>query len=124
MGLTHTIQAGVKTAFRALGDLNKPLTYKSMTGAVVRDIEAGTVTPVTTDHTLKFSVFTKFKDTEVDAQVSVLTDEKLLFPRQDLPVEPKASDIIVDNTGRTWEVTRRLSDAAAAVCVVQVRTSR
>lgn len=124
MGLTHTIQAGVASAFKAIGDLNKTITYKSLTGAVTRDLDAGTVTPVSVDYVIKQSVFVKFKDNEIDAQVSVMTDEKLIFPRQLLPVEPKATDIIVDNTGRTWEVTRRLSDAAAAACVVQVRTSR
>jgi hypothetical protein len=124
MGLRNTVQLAALQAFITLGDLVQTVTYMSLTGAVTRDIEAGTVVPVSVNYTLPRAVFARFKESEIDANVSVLTDSKLLIPALDLPVAPKSADIVLDETGRTWEIVRRLSDPAAAVIVCQVRTSR
>lgn len=124
MGLRGTVQGAVLQAFKTLGDLVQTVTYKSLTGTVTRDIVAGTVVPNSNDYTLPRAVFARFNEKEIDANVSVLTDSKLLIPALDLPVAPKAADIVVDEEGRTWEIVRRLSDPAAAVIVCQVRTSR
>lgn len=124
MGLTNTMQQAALTVFQRLGDLARPVTYKSLTGNVTRDIVAGTVTPESVDYVIPRTVFTKFRESENDKDISVLTDEKLIFPSRDLPVEAKSSDLIVDAKGRTWEIVRLLSDDASAVTILQVRTSR
>lgn len=125
MSLNATLRAGVKTAFKALGDLNSTLTYKSFTGDVTRDIEAGTSVPITNDFTVKLSVFVKFSEKEIDTNVSVLTDSKLLIPGTDMQVAPKASDTVIEvATGRTWEIQRRLDVPGSSVCILHVRTSK
>lgn len=124
MGLKNTLNSAVLTAFKTLDDLNSTLTYKSMTGTVVRDLDAGTSVAGTVDYTLKYSVFVRFKESEVDENVSLLTDSKLLFPTQTLPATPKASDIVTDPAGRTWEITRLLSEPSSSVTVLHVRTSK
>ena len=124
MSLRNTVQQGVTSAFKALGDLVRPATYKSLTGNVTRDLVAGTSTPETNDYTLKRTVFTKFSATENEKDASTLNPDKFLFPARDLPVEPKAADIIVDENNRVWEIVKRLSEPSSAIVVLQVRTSR
>ena len=124
MGLRATIQRAALTAFIAIGDIARPATYQSLTGVIIRDVDAGTSYPETKDYPLKRTVFTKFRESEVDDSVAVGTDEKFLFPSLDLPVEAKGADIILDEHGRTWEIMRRMSDPADAVVILQVRTSR
>lgn len=122
MGLKKSINQAVLQAFKTIDDLNTPITYKSLTGQYTRDLDAGTSTPVTQDFNLKYAVFTKFKDSEVDKDISVMTDSKLLFPTQTLGIDPKSSDIVlVPLTGRIWEITRVLSEPSASVTVLQVR---
>lgn len=123
MSLSATLQSGVLAAFKALGDLNKSTTYKSVTG-VTRDIAAGTSVPVSTNTDMNYGVFVRLAETEKD-QGAPLTDSKFLFPRQLLNVEPKASDIVVDRvSGQTWEIVKRMSPPGSAVTILMVRTSK
>ncbi len=124
MSLRAGVQRAVIAAFKAVSDIARPATYKSLTGAMVRDLDAGTSVPVSVNYLLKRTVFARFRESEVDENVSVLTDQKFLFPALDLPVQPKTADLVVDEDGRTWEITRRLSDPASALVILQARTSR
>jgi hypothetical protein len=124
VSLRTTVRKAAVTAFKAIGDIARPVTYKALTGVLVRDLEAGTSVPQVVNHTITMTVFTKFSEKEVDENVSVLTDEKLLFPSLLLPVQAKSADLILDEHGRTWEIIRRLSDPADAVVMLHVRTSR
>lgn len=123
MGLKATIDKGVLTAFKAIGDLNVPMTYKSATGARTRDLDAGTSVAVVVDYALKYSVFTKFTVEENDKDPTTLTSVKILFPTSTLAVTPKVSDIITDGT-RTWEVLKLLSVPGASLTTLQVRSSK
>jgi len=124
VGLRGQVQTAVITAFNAIGDIARPATYQSLTGVITRDLVAGTSTAEVVPYTLKRTVFTKFKDKEINDSIVVETDEKFLFPALDLPVQPKTDDTILDEHGRTWEIISRLSDPASAVVILQVRTSR
>lgn len=124
MGLRSTLQQAVVSAFRAIGDVARPATYQSLTGALVRDLDAGTSVPAVVAYPLTRTVFTKFVEKEIDASVVVETDQKFLFPAVDLPVQPKSSDLVLDEFGRTWEIVRRLSDPAAALVTLHARSSR
>lgn len=124
MGLKETVNAGVLTAFKAIGNLNKPMTFKATTGNMTRDLDAGTSVPETVSYTLKFSVFAKWTEAENNKDASTLTTSKLLFPRGILAVVPKASDILVDEDGHIWEIVKNMSDPADALVKLQVRTSR
>ena len=123
MGMTATLRRAVKKAFQALGDINKKVTYSSVTGPPVRDFDAGTFTVPTVNQTLTLVVFTKFTEKETDKDAALLTGMKMLFPTDDLKVASKASDTVVDDKGNTWEVMQRLSDPASVVTILQVRSS-
>lgn len=123
--LKQALRAAVAGAFEGLGDLAMPLIYQSLTGEVVRDIAAGTVTPVARNFRIPRGVFTRFRENEIDSNVSLLEDSKLLIPAQYLPVEPKAADLVIERkTKKVWEIQRRLQDPAEAVISLHVRTSK
>ena len=124
MGLKGTIDKAVVSAFRAIGDLNTPMTYRSATGQIVRDLDAGTSFPVTVDYALKYSVFVKFTTEENDKDPTTLTASKLIFPTSLLPVEPKDTDILLGNGNRTWEVMKLLSVPGDSLTSLQVRSTK
>lgn len=124
MGLRNTVQRAAVAAFKAVGDIARPATYRSLTGVIIRDVDAGTSTPQTVDYLLKRTVFSRLRENERDNSADVSVDEKFMFPALDLPIQAKSSDIILDEHGFTWEITRLLSDPASAVVIVQVRTTR
>lgn len=124
MSLRAQVKAGVNLAFNKLGDLVKKGTYQSLTGNVTRDLVAGTSTAEMVSYPLKRIVFTKFEEKENDKDVNLLTDEKMLFPSGDLPVQPKSADTVLDSLNRTWEIVRLLSDPADSLTILHVRTSR
>jgi hypothetical protein len=121
VGLSLTIQQGVVSAFNALGDLVKPATYKHLTGVMVRDLDAGTSTPQTVDYALRRTVIVRFKDAEDDKDIILATDAKFLAPATDLPIDPAASDLIVDWKGRTWEIVKNMVDPANGAIVLLIR---
>jgi hypothetical protein len=123
MGLKATLQRAVKAAFKAADDVPRKCTYKSVSGEVVRDLVAGTSTRVTQEFTLQTVIFTKFSEKDIDRDPALLTDMKMLFPTQDLPVQPKQSDTVLDDVGTHWVIIKRISDPASVLTILQVRTS-
>jgi hypothetical protein len=122
VALKATIRRAVKSAFKAMDDIPKVCSYKSVAGAPTRDLDSGTSTRVTTNYTLPMVVFAKFSERQIDRDPALLTDMKMIFPSEDLPVEPKQSDTVVDDVGIIWTIVKRLSDPAAVVTILQVRT--
>jgi hypothetical protein len=123
MALKATIRRAVKAAFKAMDDIPKVCTYKSVAGAPVRDLDSGTSSRTETSYTLPMVVFAKFSERQIDRDPALLTDMKMLFPSEDLPVPPKQSDTVIDDVGVTWVIMKRISDPAAIVTILQVRTS-
>lgn len=125
MALKATIRRAVKSAFLALDDIPRKATYLSKNGAPVRDLDAGTYTVPTTSIALKMVAFVRFTQKEADKDPAVvLTDQKALIPTEDLGgVVPKSTDSMLDDQGTNWEIIRLMSDPAAAVTILQVRTS-
>lgn len=117
------IRRAVKQAFRALGDVPRKCVYKSATGDIVRDHVAGTSTRTTVDFDLPMVAFTKFSERQQDRDPALMTDMKMLFPAEDLPIDPKQSDTVVDDKGTLWTIIKRLSDPAAVLTTLQVRAS-
>lgn len=124
MGLKSTLEKATISAFKAIGDLNKPMTYLSATGALIRDLDAGTSVAVVNTYTLKYSVFVKWTEQENDRDVSTLSSSKLIFPLSTLGVTPKMSDTLIDAAGHTWEVIKVLHEPSDSVGKLQVRTSK
>lgn len=124
MSLTKVVQDGVDTAFKVLGDLVKSGAWIKQPAGAVPDFAAGTPAAAAEDiHPIKRYIFTRFKQEEVDGKDVTSKDQKVIFPRQDLDIEPDDADRFRDVLGRTWEVKRIMSDPAAAVVVAQVRRS-
>ncbi|UTU07834.1 hypothetical protein CcrC1_gp148 [Caulobacter phage C1] len=123
--LSKVIQRGVDTAFKAIGDIAKPGTWRQIrtTGTNAIDITGGVPIQPYTDYPLPRVVFARFKQEETDHTTITLNDQKVLFPRQDLPVEPADSDAVIDSKGRLWQVVRVMSPPADAVVICQVRAS-
>lgn len=123
MSLKTTLRKAVKAAFKALDDVPKKCVYKSVTGTTVRDHANGTLIRVTQDYPLPMVVFARFQEKDTDKDPALLTDMKMIFPRDDLPALPKVSDTVLDEDGVTWAIVKRLTDPAALVTILQVRTS-
>lgn len=123
MALKATLRRAVRQAFEALDDVPRTATYHSVSGAPVRDLDAGTFTRATTDIVLPMCAFVRFssKDLERDSLIEV-NDVKVLFPAEDLKaVRPKASDRLTDDEGVLWEVKRQLNDPASVVVILQCK---
>lgn len=124
-GLRAALQQAVVGAFEGLDDLRTPILYQLLTGDVIRNVEAGTVTPVSRNFKINSAIFVRFTEKEIDQNVSVETDSKLLIPAALLKAEPKTADIIVERKSKkVWEVIRRLQDPGHAVISLHVRTSK
>lgn len=123
MGLKATIARAVKQAMNALDDIPQRCTYKSVTGPAVRDHVAGTLLTPTQTYPLPQVVFARFSEKDVDKDPALITDMKMIFPRDDLPVPPKQSDTVIDAAGLIWVIVRRLSDPASVITILQVRTA-
>lgn len=123
MSLKATLRAAVKSAFKALDDVPQAVTYKSVSGAVVRDLDAGTSARTPSSYPLPMVVFAKFTEWQTDKDPALLTSMKMIFPTADLPVTPKVSDLIIDAAGTQWTFVKRLSDPASVVTILQVRTT-
>lgn len=121
MSLTRTIQKGVDTAFKAMGDLVKAGTWIQQTGAPSIDFASGVATTPTTEYPLARYIFAQYKIEEIDHETVTTKDQKVIFPRQDLPVIPNDADTFRDATGKVWQVKRLSQDAAGGVVVAQVR---
>lgn len=123
--LSKIIQKNVGVAFKLIGDIAKTGTWRQVrtTGVNAIDIEGGVPIQPFTDYPLPRVVFARFKQEETDHTTITLNDQKVLFPRQDLPVEPLDSDAIIDSKGRLWQVVRVMSPPADAVVIAQVRAA-
>ena len=124
MGLKNTLRKGVKKAFEALDDIPKKVTYQSVSGEPVRDLETGSFTRASSNYTLPMVVFTSFTTRERDKDPAIETnDVKVLFPSMDLPVKAKTQDTIIDDEGVLWEVIDKKTDPASVVTILQMRAA-
>ena len=127
MSLKAILAKAVQSAFKAADDVPHTCTYRALqagsTGMSNYDVVSGTATFNGSDYLLPSVLFTKFKEDEEDNQVEITTDMRMAFPTADLPVTPNASDKVVDDLFRSWEVIRMLSDPAAVLTTLHVRTT-
>lgn len=124
--LRTQIAKQVQTAFhKNLGDLPRPFTYRSTTGVGVYDNETGTTSGGTTDHPLAFVIKAKFTEKEAGKwpSVQLATDQKMILPALDLPVNPSADDVMIDEHSGVWEIVKVLSDPGDAAIVLQARST-
>ncbi len=124
MALKSTIRKAVKQAFLALDDIPVQATYRKVgDGETVIDIETGAASLAYTSYTLPLVVITRFRQKETDKDPTLLTDQKMLFPREDLPVEPATDDEVYDSRGRRWQVIEQYTDPAELLGIIRVRAA-
>lgn len=132
--LKALLAKGVQSAFNATGDLVRTATYLSMTGgasgnADAYDIETGTAVNAGITIPLGQVVFAAFSSRETDKDPTLLTDQRLLFPRAKLidpgtglAVDPAGGDNVTDSASTQWQVIQVISDPASVLCTLRVRS--
>jgi hypothetical protein len=123
MGLTKTVDRAVSTAFRALGKIARPATFQSHTGNIARDLAQGTDVTEVVEFRLPRVAFVRFSEEEIDGQAVEVSDQRVLFPSGDLPIEPKNGDTIIDCRGAQWRIVKRFDGPGAPIVRAQVRPS-
>lgn len=123
MGLTASIQNGVRASFRAMGDLAFKASYVVKVGEPVYQEDGSWLTP-TKAYPLPTVVLAKFTQREVNDNPALATTAKMLFPTFDLPTIVSQDDRIVDpKNKRTWDVVKLISDPADSVTILSVRST-
>lgn len=125
--LNDTVKGGVRAAFKAIESLCKTVQYFSLTGTMVRDLEAGTVTPGSNQYTLKQVALLRFGQKELDAYPGVLpTNMKAIFPAENLPAYPETDDYFIVASGKfkgKWTVVQNLGEPSESLGKLEVRKS-
>ncbi len=126
MSLRTTVQQGVKAAFDAIGDIAVTVQYYSLTGTMVRDLDAGTSTPGVTQRTLKQVALVRFSQKELDKDKTIQpTSMKALFPAANLPVLAQVEDYFIVPVGSKfsgkWIVRQDLGEPTESLAKLEVR---
>lgn len=118
MAFAPLIKGLVNNAFSILGDLAEDVTFKSL-GSVTYNTTTGATTRAETNTTVK-AVLARFRIDELDSQVVVMTDMKLLIPAEQLPTPPKINDIVTAKS-KEWTVVRILGVPGESLHIVHIR---
>lgn len=126
MGLRDTIRQGVSSAFTALGDLVVTVQYYQLTGEMVRDFDAGTVTPGVNQYSLKQVALVRFVQKDLDKYPTIQPKNmKALFPSENLPVIPQPDDYFIVPIGSKfsgkWVVVQDLGEPSETLGKLEVR---
>jgi len=122
MAFRDLIRDLVSNAFVTLDDLAPTITYVSVT-APAYNPETGAITETTAEHEVK-GVLARFGLNELDGEVIVTTDMKVLIPAKDLPVNPNENDRIiatVNGAEKTYNVQRILGVPGESLHMLHVR---
>lgn len=124
MGLESTFKKAAKIAFKAAGDIPKPIWYYAYTSSVY-NVSAGTL-----DHEkglYQFDViFSDYRASQVDGKAILNTDIKATAPQNDVIFTPGQHDTIQcieAGSSVIYEVLNFEQDAAGALWVFQLRKS-
>jgi hypothetical protein len=120
--ISGIIQGAVQTIFKVVGDVAQPGTWVQQQAGFVNPSD-GSFTATINNYTLPHCVIARYRIEDVDGKDITLKDAKLIFPRQDLPVEPMETDVFIDFNNKRWTVIRVQNDPAAAAVVCQIRTA-
>lgn len=127
MSLKAQIEAGVMQAFLALGDLVRNLTYVEVSpgGQPVIDVETGEFTAPENRYPIPMAVMVRYKAEEIDNDIVTVRDQKCIFPLRYLPagwIEPGEADyVIVEKTGRRWEIKQYTGEPSEVVFIGRIR---
>lgn len=119
MGLFETVQAGVATAFNAIGNLITVVTYIRK-NAETYDPVTGVLTASDTTFTIPKAAIVQFDDKEIDGDIVKTNDCIVLFAGNILTFVPAITDIMTFD-GKTWNVKRNLPAPKGLLNKVHVR---
>jgi hypothetical protein len=121
MSFSALAQGLAKTAIGIAGDLAPTVVYTAVAGPPVYTPATGaTVTPTKT-YTFN-AILAKFGQNELDSNMVIATDAKLIVAALDLPVEPTTMDSMVI-LGKTWSMQREVGTPGQALRVLHIRAS-
>lgn len=125
MGMRSLVQAAVRQAFVALGDLVVSGTYVARADVGTRNVETGETVYPTTTYPIKKLAVVRFTEAETDKDPSLSTTQKLIFANEELPasVKPGSEDQVNDAEGRVWEVVKLVSAPTDLVTILAVRST-
>jgi len=112
----------VSNAFVTLDDLAPTATYVAVSDPQYNP-ETGAVIETTASHPVP-AVFSRFGINELDDEIIVVTDMKVLIPAKDLPANPNENDRItgtVNGQTKTFNVQRILGVPGESLHILHVR---
>lgn len=122
MGLRSTIRSAVASAFKAVGDIPEVSTYRRV--ASVYNPATGVVVQTNTDYTLLKAIFTKFENFEIDKQVVLGSDVKMIVQTSEFSITPStATDKVVRlSDGKIYNILRVSTDPTGSIYILQLRS--
>lgn len=120
MGLRSVIANAVSAAYTALGDIPRAVTYRRTSS--VYNTSTGTNVVTNTDYTIAKALLLSFENMEIDKNLILASDRKLLIKAADLPVSSVAiaTDYILDGS-TVYSILRVTKDPADATIKLQLR---
>lgn len=113
-----TIQKAVGSAFKALGEIVTPATYRR--SASVYNPATGKMVVTNTDYAIS-GVFTGFSQYEIDRVVVNVADRKFIMEKRLLPVVPVIATDTVILSGKQYNIVRTIEDPAQATVTLHLR---
>jgi len=121
MGLQSTIEAGIDTAFDAVGDLVKSATLHRKTR---NDFDTNVLRPVIeyTDTVIDKVLVTSFKGKELEDRGILPTDQKVLIKGVDTPIIPIPEEDRITIDGKLWDIKGIKTAPLNTLIILQVRS--
>lgn len=113
-----TIRKAVSAAFKALGELVTPCTYRRTVSAYTPG--TGGMVKTNTDYPIS-AVFTSFSQFEVDRVNVLATDQKMLVKVVDLAVLPQTATDTVILGSKTFNIIRYIIDPSNSLYTIHLR---
>lgn len=118
--LGMAVSKAVSAAFTAIADIKEFATYRRSVSTY--DPSLGTNSVVDTDYPLTV-VFTRFEETEVDHNVVLTDDIKMIVQTADMSVVPNTGTDRVVRGGEVYEIINFKVDPSKSVYFVQLRSA-
>ena len=122
MGLLETVQNAADSAIKGAGNLGRIATYVSVTNPTPFDPGVTAVAPTETNSTLNNVIKVDFNQKEIDGQVVLQEDFKLIVSNVALGVTPTKSDYFILESAR-FRVVGWKTDPADAAYIFHVRSA-
>jgi len=121
MSLRYAIKAGLRTAFRAVGNSKEIISYMVRGPSAYDEDTMGIGYPLLVQYNQIPTIPVAFSSEEIDGDTIRPKDTKLLIQSFRLPKRPEQNDAVIRPDGTTWEVMGLVSDLTDAGYLVHIR---